>query len=245
MSTKSLSDIPKFFETTDEHGQVTVKLNPAWQKHIQNVRYKFFLKESGIPIDYWDIDFDSFPWEKSKDSVNKCMKFSAEMTEEKFSHISLYLHGINSSGKTSVQCAIGKAAIRHGLKVSFVLAGALTDLFFKVKGFKAEDEAKIAFDKIQGSNIILIDDAFDKNKSTLWSGDNKGMIIGYWDSFLRDMLSKGTRFVITSNFTMAEVGASYGISMKELLERNFIQLPFQDQVKFIRKNRLERVFEER
>jgi DNA replication protein DnaC len=245
MSTKSQSEIPKFFETVDKNGQITVQLNPAWQKHIQNIRYDYYLKESGIPIDYWDIDFDSFPWEKSKESVSKCIKFSKEMTEEKFSHISLFLYGTNSSGKTSVQCAIGKAAIRHGLKVSFVLAGILTDLFFKVKGFKVEDEAKATLDKIQNSNLILIDDAFDKNKSTLWSGENRGIIIGYWDSFLRDMISRGTRFVITSNFSIAEVGTSYGVSIKELLERNFVQLYFQDQVKFIRKNRLERVFEER
>lgn len=229
-------------KVNEKTGEITLILNPEWKKKIQNEKYHYFLNLSGIPKDYHDLDIGIFKWDKSLDSIEKCRKYIDKFGEERFSKISLYLLGSNSSGKTTVACSIGKELIRKGYTVRFILAGHLANLLLQSSNFDPDEEVLEQLKELKKSDFIILDDAFDPNKSVMWNNQNKNIIISLWDQFLRDCLSKGLRFAITSNISISELGSIYGKSFSELLDRNFYILKFEDEVK-IRKEKIKKAFD--
>jgi len=236
--------LKKFIEKVDSNGVSYQALNPKWAEHIQKERYSYFLKESNIPSDYWDLDFNSFKWEKSLDSVNKCEAYAKNIRHPDFKNISLYLYGTNSSGKTTIACSIGKNLIKQGLNVQYVQSGDLIAFLLKTSGYSSDSDSISRLSKLNSADIVIIDDAFDKNKSIMWSKeDSKALIISAWDLYFRSALSNGVRFIISSNIEMGQFGLDYGKSLFELIDRNFVFLTFFDEIKIVRKKKQERVFD--
>lgn len=219
----------------------SVTPHPTWQKKLQQNRFKYYLKKSNIPEDYYLLDFDSFAWKHSKGSVEDCKYWAENLTKtevKKLTNMNLYLYGTNTTGKTTIQCAIGKTAIKLGLKVRFMLAGDLIGHLMKTGSFTKDVEAQKAIADITSADVILIDDVFDPNKSILWNTENKTLIIAKWDTFFRNLLSQKKKVVLTSNMQISEVQSSYGKSLFELLQRWFMPISLSDSVKNIRRKDL-------
>lgn len=226
------------------NGELTAELNPEWKEKIQREKFNYFLGLSGIPNDYWDLDFNSFPWDKSKPQVENCIKYANECKAEKFHDVSLYLYGGNSSGKTTVACSIAKEFIRKGLHVRFTLAGSLAEVLLKQSGYGSEDESKAKIAEYRNCDLLVIDDCFDVTKSIMWRREeSKNLIISAWDAFFRDILSRQVRVIVTSNILPLEVHNIYGKSMFELIDRNFVLLKFEDSVKYVKKDKFKNLFE--
>jgi len=239
--TKEKTKVEQFIYK-EVNGELTAYLNPDWKEMIQNEKFSYFLNKSNIPNDYWDLDFDSFPWEKSKPQVDNCRKYALECKEEKFKDVSLYLYGGNSSGKTTVACSIAKEFITKGLRVKFILAGSLAEMLMKKSSYTTDEEIKDKIEDLKNSDLVIIDDCFDQTKSIMWKSDSKNLIISVWDSFLRDILSRQVRVIITSNILPLEIQNIYGKSMYELIDRNFVLQKFEDSVKYVKKDKFKNIF---
>jgi len=228
------------FVEDKETKEVFVKLNPEWEKEQQKARYDIFLKKSKIPKDYWDLDFDIYKGNKSVKAFNRAKEYATGCRNPKFHNNSLYLHGEQSSQKSMVGCAIGKEFIRQGLTVRFILAGELINNLMKLQGFSSDEDISYEIKKFKyDTDLLIIDDAFDKNKSLMWETTNKTMIIQEWDSFLRHLISHDIRIIMTSNCRLDDrIKRLFGVSIFELVDRNFEQLLFEDNIKDVRKERL-------
>lgn len=221
-----------------------VSVNPEFEKIRKQKRYEILYKFSGIPILYEDLDFSNFETqiEKSKDSFEKCKKYATNCLDEKFKNISLYLYGPNSTAKTTIACAIGKEFMRNGLYVKFVLAGNLIDYLMSNQGFNTEEISSNYLKEFNSCDLIIIDDAFDTAKALTWKSANSNMIIQEWDRFYRHNISQGTRFIVTSNKSPNSIFTEFGQSLYELVDRNFVDFEFTDNIKYIRKRKLLEAF---
>lgn len=227
-------EIEKYIYEEDEDGETVVRLNPEWKKHIQNVKYDFFLKDSHIPKDYWDLDFSHVSIGSNKSAVDKCIEYCDLLGKKKIKK-SLYLFGENSSGKTTAMCALGKCCIRKGLKIKFILSGDLLSLLQKTSGYSVNPELENEKSNLENCDVILIDELFDSTKSIIWKGDSKNLVVAEWDSFLRHMLSNDKKIICTSNILPARISSEYSKSLYELVDRNFEVLQFTQSIKEQRK----------
>ena len=211
-------------------------LNPEWKKEIQNKKYSFYLKESNIPTDYYNLSFEHASIGSNKDVVQKCYDYIINYNKNSVKN--LYLYGLNSSGKTTAMCSIGKEAIRKGLKVKFILSSDLLSVLQKTSGYNINEEMLSEKRKLENCDMILIDELFDSTKSILWKGESKNLIVAEWDSFLRHVISNGIKIVCTTNILPFRISSDYSQSLFELVDRNFEVLEFTESVKQERKRRV-------
>lgn len=223
-------------------GELHGYTNPKWKEYQQKKQYLYFLRDSKIPKDYWDIEFSHYKGTKSLDSLKKSIQYSERCLESKFHNINLYLYGEWSSQKTMAMCNIGKEFIKQGLSVKFVLAGDLIDLLMKNQGYSNNAEIYSDIQSYQKVDLLLIDDIFDKQKSIMWKSENKDLIITEWDRFLRHRISNDRRTVTTSNIRLSVVASTFGRSIYELFHRNFEELEFLDSIKVERKSRFDNLW---
>lgn len=223
----------KQFIEVNINGEVAVKLNPEWKKKIQNEKYKYYLQESGIPSDYWSLEFHHAGKGSNDRSVEHCKNYIAKL--KKKTKKNLYLYGLNSTGKTTAMCAIGKEAIREGLKVRFTQAAYLLNILQKTSGYGSDEIYESEKKKLINCDLLLVDELFDSTKSLLWKGESRNLIVAEWDAFLRSFLSSDKRIVCTSNILVDRIGTDYSTSLFELIDRNFMVLKFTESVKEDRK----------
>lgn len=220
---------------------VAIRNEAYWIKKEQE-KYELFLKKSGIPKNYWDLDFSDYKGELSIDSKNKCEQYAINCKEEKFHNINLYLVGNHSAQKSMCACAIGKEFIRQGLKVKFVYAGQLIKLLLDSSDFHLKEECYFKLNEINNSDLLIIDDIFDTQKSKMFIS-NPDAIIAEWDTFLRSFIHNDKRIVMTSNYTVEQVKESFGESLFQLVQRDFIELMFYDDIKIVRRTRFNNLWD--
>ena len=49
-------------------GEFFGEINADWIKKVQNTKFDLYLKKSGIPKNYWDLDFNNYEGQKSLES---------------------------------------------------------------------------------------------------------------------------------------------------------------------------------
>lgn len=221
------------------NGEVVYSLNPEWQKKIQNEKYKHYLKESGIPTDYWNLEFHHAGKGANQRVVELCKNYIYRLKRK--SKKNLYLYGLNSTGKTTAMCAIGKEAIREGFKVKFLQASNVLNLLQKTSGYGVDEFYETEKRKLDSYHLLLIDELFDSSKSILWKGESRNLIVAEWDSFLRHHLSNDRRIICTSNILMERIQTDYSVSLFELMDRNFQMLKFTESIKEDRKKHINEI----
>lgn len=231
------------FKIIKKEDEEIAYLDPKKRKELIKKKYDYFLNQSGIPRFYWDINFKDYKGENSKENVEKLIYYSEHFNEDKFKFVHLYLYGSNNSQKTSLSCNVGKKIIKQGYKVKFLLASVLIDKLMKLQGFGYNKEIDNEIKDIKKCDIIIIDDIFDQTKSILWSKpESSSLIITAWDSFLRELVSSSTKLILTSNIPVNMIEKKFGISLFNLIDRNFICLGFFDDVKIHRKKSFDNLF---
>lgn len=217
--------------------------NPQWEKRAGRQNYKLMLEWSGIPKNYWDLEFKDYKGEISQKELAIAEAFAKNIRHEKVKNTNLYIWGPNSGQKTMIACAIGKEAIRQGLYVQFILAGDLIDSLMKNQGYNKDEEESERLKKLRMSSLVIVDDVFDDKKSLRWKTTNADLIISEVDRFIRTMTSENNRLVFTSNIELETIKHSYGQSIYELMDREFLILKFEDIIKKHRKDRYNEVTE--
>lgn len=217
-------------------GEEKAYLNPEYSKHIQNVKYDFYLKDSGIPVDYWKFEYEHCGLGSNSRVISICKNYIKRVKQGTLKN--LYLYGVNSTGKTTAMCCIGKDAIREGLKVKFILSDDLIDLLQKTSGYSYHEEKENEKSKLLNSDLVLIDEVFDSSKSLMWKGESKNLIVSQIDAFFRHLISNNKRIVTTSNIFKERIASDYSTSLFELVDRNFQELKFTESVKELRQKSL-------
>ena len=223
------------YENVVVDGEDHLTWTQGYNEHILKNQYNKRLLKSGIPNYYWDLDFSDYIGEHCKLEVEQVKKYAERCHTDKFNYVHLYLWGKHSSQKTTLASHVGKYAIKNGMIVKFVLAKNLINALMKNQGFNRDEEATAFLHEITNCDLVIIDDGFDSSKSLLWKNNGRDLILSEWDGFLRDMVTSLTRVVITSNIPVKDIKESYGESLYELIDRNFIKIKLLDSVKEERK----------
>jgi len=131
----------------------------------------------------------------------------------------VYMHGPNGTQKTSIAMWGGMQLLQKGYKVQYILMYKLISLL--TSSFDKREEFAIEVDKLKASDLVIIDEAFTKDKVLLYKS---GYQLPFLDSFLReriDIYKKGTLFL--SNKDSSEIEAEgFGKSLQDLIQRNTI-----------------------
>lgn len=216
--------------------------NKEYWDEMSRKKYKIHLESSGIPRNYWDINFDDYHGEISLEDKNKALEYALNCKDKKFRQINLYLVGNHGTQKSTVACNIGKEFIKQGYRVQFTYASELIDILLKVQGFSYIEELEKELKKFTSADLLIIDDIFDVHKGTYWQS-NPQLIISAWDKFLRRQISENKRTILTSNFPLSTIEEKFGQSLFNLLDRNFYTLMFYDNVSEVRKSRFKELFD--
>jgi DNA replication protein DnaC len=241
-----LNDIDDQYELVDVDGNIYAKPNKIYWDKVKEEKYRLLLRKSGIPKFYHDIHFDDYKGNMSRGNLDKLRYMLDHIYDEKFKDINLYLWGAgNGTQKTASACNFGKECLKIGLSVKFMYFGVFINYLMKCQGFKRDEDAYSKLMELKGSDILILDDCFDPNKSLLWKNEqSRSMIISEIDSFLREAIYNNKRFVLTSNMSIDTLESNYGVSLYELMDRNFVKMLFLDSVKEIRKFRLDDIWKD-
>jgi len=217
--------------------------NEAYWKDIAQKKYDVLLKRSEIPHFYWDISFNDYKGNKSIVELYQVKKYAKDCFTTKFDFVNLYLWSeINSSQKTALLCNIGKEAIKQGKKVKFILAGDLINYLIKNQGYSVDEDIRDKLNILKQQDMLLIDDIFDPKKAVQWKQSD--LITAEIDLFFRGLLSTNIKVILSSNTNPLNIKDKFGIAIQELIDRNFIPLNFNDDIKLHRKKMFDNIFDE-
>lgn len=162
---------------------------------------------------------------KSLDSVKRVISYTNKsldksLDKDKRRRIlssSLYIYGRNGTQKTTVANYMGYEFLRAGKKVKYFLMNDLIKLLQKAD---RDEDIRVELDKIsEESDLLIIDESFDKKKVTLYKSDFQ---IPFLDTFLRNRLqtvNKGIIFI--SNVSIDEIEDNgFTSSIQDLVKRN-------------------------
>lgn len=144
-----------------------------------------------------------------------------------------YLYGPNGTQKTTMMSWVGKALIDKGFSVRYMLMNDLVKLLMNAEDFDSEkaEKAKALVDKLEETDLVIVDEAFDKEKMKLW---RSGYQISFLDSWIRKRvgaLNRGIFFI--SNVEIQNIEANgLSHSIQDFVEReveiNNCYLKFED-----------------
>lgn len=128
----------------------------------------------------------------------------------------LYIYGPNGTQKTTMANYVGFKFLRAEKSVYYCLMNDLIKLLQKAD---RDETAQATLDKISDVDLLIIDEAFDSKKVTIYKSDWQ---IPFLDTFLRNRIqtkNKGILFV--SNVDIPEIAENkFSKSIQDLVERN-------------------------
>lgn len=158
---------------------------------------------------------ESYLGTKSLQSRDQFIKYVEDF--EKFRDKTVYMHGPNGTQKTSTAMWGGMELIKNGHKVQYILMYRLIALL--TSSFEKREEHDILVDKLKSADLLIIDEAFTKDKVLLYKS---GYQLPFLDSFLRervDVYKKGTLFLSNGKSSQIEE-EGFGRSLQDLIVRN-------------------------
>lgn len=195
--------------------------------------YSKLLKLSNIPESYWNLSFEDYKGEGSKEYLNKAIQYSQNFDDSLYDTVNLYLYGPNRTQKTMIMCAIGREQIRKNYKVVYFQANQLQNILLNQINFNPDKEQKKMQDKLYNKyyDLILIDDIFSSVKQFMWRDGKGDYIISLWDEFFRNAFQNKQRIIVTSNTRMIEIKNIFSQDLQELLLDYMYELYFFDSIK--------------
>ncbi len=176
------------------------------------------LKKAGIPESIMDYNSKSYKGEKSIESIRKIRMF-AKNFHEKYSHTNLYIHGPNSTQKTTIAHWVGMKLVEdEKTTVCYTLMDKVVKDLISCNYGEREEELSKTVEQYRDSDCLIIDECFDKRKMTLYQS---GWQLSFLDSFLRERMEQNKRATIfISNIDLSMIEGTFGVGMLELVKRN-------------------------
>jgi len=176
---------------------------------------KFLLNQSKANIFEHNSSVDDLVL-KDKNLLSKIKYYTQNLDSKTSSNSSLYLCGRNNCSKTFTAKSILYDACKKGIDCRFIIMGDLVDM---ITDAFATEKKNDKIDEYLNCKLLVIDDAFDKAKVTLFKS---GYQLPYLDRFIRKRLETyKLNTIFTSNVKIEEIqdnGFSYDI--QNLIERN-------------------------
>lgn len=131
----------------------------------------------------------------------------------------IYLYGTNGTQKTHVGNWMGYEFLKKGKSVRFILMNTLIKLLQKAD---RDEDVQEQLDKLSDVDLLIIDEAFDKEKVTIYKSNFQ---FPYIDTFLRDRLqTKHKGIVFISNVSPYDIESKgFNASIQDLVIRNLAQ----------------------
>jgi intein/homing endonuclease len=98
-----MKQIEPYIVKKDKDGNEYTVDNPEYLEKIQNEKFNFFLKRSGIPSFYHNINFKDYKGNKDSIEIKQIIHYANNCHKEKFNHVHLYLWGLQSTQKCITQ----------------------------------------------------------------------------------------------------------------------------------------------
>ena len=195
---------------------------------IQSQGEKLF-KHYGFTEKYWNYNPRSYVGTKSLADKNRLMNYILQFEENpEVRKLLVYMYGPNGTQKTSLANFVGKSLILKGFVVRYIL---MNNLIKDLQDMEFNEDIKAKVEKLNEADLLIIDEAMDKSKLTLYKSGYQQSFI---DTFVRDRIqakNKGILFI--SNVhpdKIAEQGLS--VSIQDFIQReckiNHTLLTFED-----------------
>lgn len=214
---KKPGPFPGYYYVTSSEGRRSVvecACHKLWDS-------KQTLERKLLAANLWtDQDYDPdrhYKGTKSQDEVD-CIKKYVTQFDKRFADKMIYMYGVNGTQKTTLAMWAGRELIKRGKSVYYSLMENLSIALSP--DFKAEDDSRQrVVDKALNSDLLIVDESFDRSKMTLYKS---GYQIPFIDSFIRNRFDINKKAIIfISNkpaSSLAENG--FGESLQSLVARN-------------------------
>lgn len=170
---------------------------------------------SGFDQRYFNYNPRTYVGKKSFDNFKRLLNYADKFAENpKIRSLLLYVYGPNGTQKTTVLSFVGKKIISKGFKVKFITMNKLLDCLQEAK-WSPEKEFKVQ--KLDDSDLLIIDESFDKEKMLIYKS---GFQISFIDDFMRYRYSQGKGMIFISNKKIDEI-AKQGLSesIRDFIDR--------------------------
>ena len=178
--------------------------------------------ENGFNKDFFEYDIADYKGDKSLHKVNRLIHyvhlFDDKALKESAIKSVIYLYGPNGTQKTTLANWIGSELLQRGVSCQYALMKKIIDELWESQ---RNEESKAYIDKLLKCDVLIIDEAFSKDKIHLWQSGNQ---IGYIDEFLRERLNNRKGIIFISNNSPKEIESQgFSHSIHDLVNRELIK----------------------
>ena len=147
---------------------------------------------NGFDASLFNYSIRNYVGNESRAEKDRLINYVAKFDDPKVKKCIVYMYGKNGTQKTVLGNWIGKSLLSKGYSVRYLLMNNLVGML-QDAGFKDGVQEKL--DKLDGTDLLIIDEAFDKEKMRLYKS---GFQISFIDTWLRNRiqtLNKGVVFI--------------------------------------------------
>lgn len=214
---------PGFYFVTNGNskGVVECECHKEWVKK-NSIYIHAYKNNIWVDPDSLDYSLDKYVG-KNIGTIKTIRKYLERYDLESTRKMCLYLQGEGYTQKTTVAQHIGLSIFRLGYSAFYFQMKALNDLFKSPFSLNVEEanENKFILDRIEQSDCLIIDDAFDKNIAPVYSTGSQSP---YIESFLRERIDNKKKGVIfVSRVLPKDIKKNgYSDSLQSFVEMNTI-----------------------
>lgn len=168
--------------------------------------------KGNFDIEFFGHTLEDYKGTKSIKNIERLKSYVSnfELAQKSF----LYFYGDNGTQKTSTASTIASLVIKAGYSAKYILMKKLIDLLWESQ---QNDEAKVKVKEYLDCDLLVLDEAFSKDKIHIWKS---GLQLGYIDEFIRDRVNKGKGILFISNCPIDEIEAQgFSHSIQDLVIR--------------------------
>ena len=170
-----------------------LKEKPEHKEERLEKQAKALYKHYGFDMRNYDFNPRKYVGAKSVESKNRLINYVKQFKENpEVQKLVVYMYGPNGCQKSTMASWVGKSLIRDKYSVRYILMDSLIKLLERAE---RDTEARSDVDLLMKSDLLVIDEAFDKSKVKLFS---TGWQNSFIDSFIRTRIqseNKGILFI--------------------------------------------------
>lgn len=210
--------VPKGFYRETVNGQHVLRECDCHKKYMQEVKNYDVFQRAGIPYRFRSYKVDKEYVGKDRKPIERLKTYVRRFDEPAFSSAVLYLKGPAGTQKSYTAQWLAGQIISLGKEVMYVSMRELMALLMENSEFedrKKKDTGRFTY--VERADLLVIDDAFDKERVTLWK---TGYQHQFLDAFIRKRICSGQGLVIVSRFDPSEiVSQGFSGSIQDLISR--------------------------
>ncbi len=193
-----------------------------WKNFKKERTAMLSLERNGIQLGEFS-KLDQYKGEDRPKNIDKLKKFIEEFNP-RYIHTHLYFYSpSNSTQKTTISKIVAKELAIKGFLVMFI---NMDELVKKLTQETFDESNDDILRKVREADFLVIDDAFDPSKMTLYRSKYQ---LSFIDSFLRFRLeTKRKSTCFTSNTDPSEIGKVFDRHIEALIKRTTVPMMFSD-----------------